>query len=389
MNDLFYSKLISAFRLTCWTATAILLCYWIYFFSLDEDICIVDYKEYYDTPTHRFPMLSLCLKNPFRKDYFITKDDKINPESYLNFLKGNYYTTEMVNISYNTVILNMSDHFSRFWIEWRNGSSETSSTLKNLKSLFQTSYSGFWRSNFYNCYSLPIPQDKNIMAFQVELRNNIFQSGIRDRNFSILTLLHTHNQFLTAGKTIKFMFPLRRENDSYVTRFKIKGVEMIKRRNKRSQKCHENWSNFDSVILEEHAKKVGCTPPYHESIHDIPICSTKDEMRMSKFTLRFDGYGSPPPCEGIEKIYYSFEEDKLEGTIWDEPGKFWIGPFIYDPKFKEIIQKRAIDIHSLVGYIGGYIGLFLGYSIIQIPDFLTVIIRRYRSYFVKKEVDVD
>ena len=42
-----------------------------------------------------------------------------------------------------------------------------------------------------------------------------------------------------------------------------------------------------------------------------------------------------------------------------------------------------------MGYIGGYIGLFLGYSIIQIPDFLTVIVRRYRSYFVQKEVDVD
>ena len=35
------------------------------------------------------------------------------------------------------------------------------------------------------------------------------------------------------------------------------------------------------------------------------------------------------------------------------------------------IIYRAIDFNALIGTIGGYIGLFLGYSILQIPDFLT------------------
>ena len=34
------------------------------------------------------------------------------------------------------------------------------------------------------------------------------------------------------------------------------------------------------------------------------------------------------------------------------------------------IIYRAIDFNALIGTIGGYIGLFLGYSILQIPDFL-------------------
>ena len=31
---------------------------------------------------------------------------------------------------------------------------------------------------------------------------------------------------------------------------------------------------------------------------------------------------------------------------------------------------RAIDVHSLVGYMGGYVGLLLGVSILQIPKLL-------------------
>ena len=31
---------------------------------------------------------------------------------------------------------------------------------------------------------------------------------------------------------------------------------------------------------------------------------------------------------------------------------------------------RAIDVHSLIGYIGGYVGLLLGFSILQMPELL-------------------
>ena len=180
MHNCIYVKLTFVFRVTCWIATVILLCYWIYFYSLDDDICLVDYKEYYGTPAHTFPILSFCLKNPFSKEILKTNNGKINPESYLNFLHGKYFSEELANMSYNNIILNMSEYINQYWIEWRNGSSESFSLSLHEKEMFKTSYSGFWRSYFYNCYSLQIPHDKSIMAFQVELRNNIFSSGILD-----------------------------------------------------------------------------------------------------------------------------------------------------------------------------------------------------------------
>ena len=198
MGDSIYGKLTLVFRVTCWTATVLLLCYWIYFFSLDEDICLVDYKEYYDSPTHAFPTVSLCLKNPFPKQILMKKAKGFDPDFYSKFLEGSYFDFEYANISYKTAVLNITKYVDNYWIEWRNGSSQIFPMSHTTKEIFRTSYSGFWRSNFYNCYSLQIPHDKAIMAFQVELSNTIFPSGKRDRNYSTLTLLHAQNQFLTA-----------------------------------------------------------------------------------------------------------------------------------------------------------------------------------------------
>ena len=48
--------------------------------------------------------------------------------------------------------------------------------------------------------------------------------------------------------------------------------------------------------------------------------------------------------------------------------------------FKEIKQVRAYNAQTLVGNAGGYIGLFLGYTIREIPTFLRYI---YQKVFTK------
>ena len=51
-------------------------------------------------------------------------------------------------------------------------------------------------------------------------------------------------------------------------------------------------------------------------------------------------------------------------------------PVLILPSYQtEILHKpnkrfRAIDVNSLFGYMGGYVGVLVGFSILQIPDFL-------------------
>ena len=43
---------------------------------------------------------------------------------------------------------------------------------------------------------------------------------------------------------------------------------------------------------------------------------------------------------------------------------------------------RAIDLNSLLGYMGGYVGVLLGFSILQIPDLLLAAIDKIKELFL-------
>ena len=44
------------------------MCYCIYIYSLDEDLCTIDYKTYYNNENDVFPQLSFCLKDPISEE---------------------------------------------------------------------------------------------------------------------------------------------------------------------------------------------------------------------------------------------------------------------------------------------------------------------------------
>ena len=50
----------------------------------------------------------------------------------------------------------------------------------------------------------------------------------------------------------------------------------------------------------------------------------------------------------------------------------------YNLATSKIPYFRAIDIQVLIGNVGGYIGLCLGYSFLQIPDFIVFILSKTR-----------
>ena len=52
---------------------------------------------------------------------------------------------------------------------------------------------------------------------------------------------------------------------------------------------------------------------------------------------------------------------------------FEIAMYFQDNTFLAIVQTREYCLQSLIGNAGGYVGLLLGYSILQLPDFFITI----------------
>ena len=69
---------------------------------------------------------------------------------------------------------------------------------------------------------------------------------------------------------------------------------------------------------------------------------------------------------GPEKQYQNM---KIRGKNWKE----WFGVTyqILSDKFTIKINKKEMDFESLVGYIGGYVGLFAGFAVAELPGMLS------------------
>ena len=347
------------FEFVCWIATISFCVFWIYKYSLNEDLCSIEFKSFYEEKKDAFPILSLCLLNPFSDSNFRNHDTNINQSSYLEFLNGEQFNSSWLQIEYQTLIKNISHFVEQDCIGFRNGSllcfhpgyngteypyQPHADYHTNLGTIYSLPI--FDEIRFYNCYGLSIPHDKNLEFFTFRVKSSIFPSGFRPQKYSLMTILHYPNQMLYSRSTIKYAWPHERQRqESYIMRYKVSKVEVLRRRPKERFSCIENWEEYDRLIVRNHIRRVGCRPIYLNSLtkdNNDPICSTKEDMSQAKFRLQTDGYGVSPPCTSMEEISYEFEESTfhVNESSFAKEGTFWIAMFFSNRRFKDIFQTR-------------------------------------------------
>ena len=89
------------FRFICLCATIIMICFWFYKFIQDDDLCIVDYKEYLETEDDVFPVMSLCFPPSFYEDKLAKYG--VNSTIYHKYLSGERLDASMSHIDYHNV----------------------------------------------------------------------------------------------------------------------------------------------------------------------------------------------------------------------------------------------------------------------------------------------
>ena len=339
MSCSIYSRhLPSLFKLVCWIATIILVSYWIYVYTLDEDLCIVDYKKYFEGESDEFPVLSICLKNQISEEKLRAQNPEITVQSYIDFLNGEVFDEDLAKINYEDVNIDVSSYVNGSLWEFKNMAVAISTEWQALRA----SYAFFHqRGGLYQCYEQQTPKAKDLQWMGFYINSNALPPRNRSQNYEMYTYLHYPNHLFTSGQNIKYTWPMRDSNDGYNSRFIIKSVEIIERRNKRRRPCRK-WEDYDDSIVTNHIRKVGCRAPYQKAVDDIPLCSTKGSMRDASSLHIHNAHDQMllPPCKYMGKILYDFEETDMSRTKYYKEGYLEIGIYFFDNTFRQIIQTR-------------------------------------------------
>ena len=341
MNFTMGNFLMALFSFLCAFATIYMSIYWSYQFSLNKDLCLVDYRQFYEGKDDVFPTISLCLMNPFLNENLA--EYGVNQSIYLDFLKGNYASTDMLSIAYENVTIELSHFIRGYFVRWRNQTSVTVDLKLNpsTKILTSTSFNGFWGEDFYKCFSPVIPPDKNIRKFSLLVSNEVFPNGLRPTRYGLRTFVHLPKALLISLPTEQFLWPKRSSNENYVMNFEVEEVEILRKRNKGGTTCYENWREYDDWIVKLHRNTVMCNNPYQTKNDDLPLCTRKDQMLRSRYYLDAVTRNEHIlPCKTMEGVRVKSYDHSLVGTQWEGNGEFWLDLEFKQEKFKEIRQTR-------------------------------------------------
>ena len=151
--------------------------------------------------------------------------------------------------------------------------------------------------------------------------------------------------------------------------FEISGVTVLKKRPDSNNPCNADLEDDDLKLQTEIMKLVGCVPIYWKNIvtHDLGLSDCKTSEQLAKIYYHTRNYQDffisyVPPCVTMNAIVMRHREKDSSG---DELFmKFWYR----DKHYQEIQNTKNFNFESFWSGIGGFVGIFLGYSMLQLVD---------------------
>ena len=359
------------FTAFCMFCAVSMIGYWIYKFGVeDRDIGVVDYVSIENTLDIELPVASVCFARPFMSDGLRKYGLENNDGDYLDYLKGdriydsNEDTSKLVEssekVDYKNATLDLDEFLLYGFLKLRNETRLRSKITdgldeKNFKS--KENFNGLSQDGiFEKCFEITSAQsshyfDKIVVGYDLEG----IRQALSEVYFSVV--LHYPGQYL-----LKVTLPDEIDHMSYDRHLfiNIEDIEVIKSRNSQNRNCtpYNQRHSFDDMVREAHIAFQGCRPPYLRPFKNFSSCK-REKMKASLYdyeTVKNKYY--PECCQRLSKIVYEVEPYR---DVYSNVGTAtWELTIRYPNQFRIIIQSKEVDIHALIGNIGGYIGLFLG-----------------------------
>ena len=358
------------YLIACIVATFGFTVYCFYEYSRNEDASSITFKKYHEDRNNIYPAITLCFSEYLDPEQF--QNNETLMEDYRQFLKGTRWSEQLASLDYEQATLNISKYLYHTYI------TKFEAEDKDEKNIGAPTYSVSQGVDpYYKCWTFEVPfmENERIMKLGIQLKKSIFPNSQRSTKGAFKVAISYPGQTIRA-RVIKFNWKHINYTE-YTMEFGIQNMVVLKKRSMSGNKCHEEPTKDDINQLLDLIRLKGCRPPFLKLDSSYPPCgsqrknSTKEEIK-NDLNINYQ-----EPCQQVEKILYLYDE--YEKMITKDRSVFEILINFQGETYMEIEQHRAYDFQSLFGNAGGYIGVFLGVTFLQLPSFLLSV-----SNFVKK-----
>ena len=371
---------------------AILLSIWcIYQYFLDEDLTQVNFKRFHEEKEDIYPSISLCFMNPYLPEMLGNNHkNNISFNEYLQFLQGNLWKPEILTIDYHKITLDIENYvigYDILYLEKEYPIHMNTDDIMKSKTGWSFPKQSFSEPSM-KCFTVDIPSipSEPVKLFNIRIKTSIFSNDMRPSKLifdnadvnaeGFLVLFHYKDQLINGQYKAKKNWPSRAANDSksFNMVFLLQNIEVIRHRDKRRRPCKHFPYDETENVMKQIINETGCIPPYLPIRDNLSICQTQDEMKRSYNSLIRKGNNienkankDDAPCRRMGRIDYDYWEHGPYEEVKTTP-YFNITFMFIDQTYREIREVQAFGLLSMFGNIGGYIGIFIGYALLNLPD---------------------
>ena len=358
----------NVFKTICIISASLMIGYWLYKFKIeDRDVGVVDYVVMDGSLGIPLPIASVCITDPFLEAKMLELNPPIHFNRYIMFMMGWEFDENMLesltNVDYSNLTLKLRDYVISTTSYTRDGPYGVEDSLYHTDS-----YNGFAdNGEFEKCFEIKsIEPDYLLRETRVNYNLSSIWNDLGGKKKISVNIHYPGQQLLRTNLPIEF----KSGGLTQSMVLSINDIEVIKSRNSRNRRCtpYDKMRKFDDMVREKHIQASKCRAPYLRPFQDFLTCNTRESLKTSIYKYRnVRSKYYPASCQRLSKISYE-KTDK-----YDDKESNWALAILYPDYIRIITQSKEVDIHALVGNIGGYIGLFLGNNFISSYVVITIV----------------
>ena len=210
------------------------------------------------------------------------------------------------------------------------------------------------------------------------LENNMY----KDTEMQIF--IHHPSQLIRSLAMASFTSSFHDYQRSKLLSFKLSQTTLIRKRYDYRIPCSSTIEDYDRYLMNVVINKTSCIPPYwKEDILDIPEfeeCTTQEQLQtVYKYITEWENMmaQNSHPCIDMYNIV-GWNWLDVEGT--KKSDEIQIKFYYQEQYYQELEYLPDFDLETFISNIGGFVGIFLGYSMMQFPELIGTTMFKYCNH---------
>ena len=173
--------------------------------------------------------------------------------------------------------------------------------------------------------------------------------------------------------------------------FELDFVSLLRRRFNARSPCNHDLKDEDTYIRQKLMEMIGCIPIYwkdlaiqtlampncnssrqYKEFHNYLGVNSKEDGRSGMMNTLMMSY--LPPCEVMTVFYKKYADRNFQF----KDSEFEIRIDYRTQNYQDITNSRDMGIENVWSSSGGFIGIFMGFSLFQAPELMVELYRKLK-----------